>query len=73
MRFLRFSRVVWRMMRPPVSSSAMETTGRPSRWSKPGWASLMRSPVMTRDFFTSTVLPSESRYLSVPKGAGWSL
>ena len=61
MRFLMFSRLVSRMMRPPLASTVRSTFGCWVCESKPGWASLRLSPVRITCFLTITTRPSRSR------------
>src|SRR5258708_7778753 len=60
--FFRFSRVAWRMTRPPASSSSTATAGRWS-WSKVACAPMNWSPVTSTCFLTGTcpTLPSRRR------------
>ena len=68
MRLPTFSRVASLNLRAPIASRLMCTAGSLLRLSKPGCASLMRSPVRMTDFFTSSGVPSRSLKTSVPKG-----
>ncbi len=63
-----FSRVTSLKMRAPVPSRLTCTAGSLVRWSKPGCASLMRSPVSTTCRLTSTGWPSRSVKRSLPNG-----
>ena len=69
MRLPTFSRVASLNLRAPTASRLMCTAGSLLRLSKPGCASLIRSPVRITVFFTSSVEPSLSLNISVPKGA----
>ncbi len=59
----RFSRVAWRMTRPPASFSSTDTAGRWS-WSKVAVAPVNWSPVTSTCFFTGTLLTLPSRLRS---------
>jgi hypothetical protein len=61
--FFRFSRVAWRITRPPASFSSTDTAGRWS-WSKVALAPVNWSPVTSTCFFTGTLLTVPSRFLS---------
>ena len=68
MRLPTFSRVTSLKMRAPVPSRLMCTAGSLVRWSKPGCASLMRSPVSTTWRRTSIGVPLRSVKRSLPNG-----
>ena len=70
MRFFRFSRLVSRMMRPPLASTVKSTLGCWFCESKPGCASVRFSPVMMTCFLTITTRPSRSKKRSAPNGTG---
>ena len=63
-----FSRVTSLKMRAPVPSRLTCTAGSLLRWSKPGCASLMRSPVSTTCRCTSSGAPLRSVKRSLPNG-----
>ena len=62
------SRVSSLKIRAPLPSRFMCTAGSLLRWSKPGCASLMRSPVRTTCRLTSTFWPPRSTKRSLPNG-----
>ena len=70
MRLPTFSRVASLNCRAPTPSRLMLTVGSLVRLSKPGCASLMRSPVSITRFFTSSISPLRSLNMSSPNGGG---
>ena len=68
MRLPTFSRVMSLKMRAPAESRVRCTAGSCVWLSKPGWASVRRSPVSTTCFLTSSGWPPRSVYTSVPNG-----
>ena len=68
MRLPTLSRVTSLKMRAPVPSRLTWTAGSFDRESKPGWASLMRSPVSTTCRRTTSGVPPRSVKRSLPSG-----